>query len=79
VSLRPHLPRLEVCASPRGPHSQRAPTHPQPLPDWAWELDRWQSGPAANVGPRPQAPKPLPAWYPRWQAWHHQTVKVTVS
>src|SRR5204862_6007508 len=41
---------------------------PARVPVWASRLLRWQAAPAARRGPRPETPKPLPAWYAAWGA-----------
>ena len=42
---------------------------PKKIPAWALKLHTWQAAPAAKRGPRPAAPKPLPAWYAVWTRW----------
>ena len=56
-----------------------APAHPGAIPDWAWQLDRWQSAPAATRGSRPHTPATLPAWYAKWQEWHRHPVTAIVG
>ncbi len=47
--------------------SQRPSAVPRALPTWAWLLFSWQL--QGQVGTRPAAPLPPPAWYWQWRAW----------
>jgi hypothetical protein len=42
---------------------------PDPPPAWAHALLAWEEQPPERRGERPDAPSPLPDWYPRWRNW----------
>jgi Rv2525c-like, glycoside hydrolase-like domain len=48
--------------------SRRPKNLPKAIPHWAFELAAWQQG--GKAGPRPNAPRIVPAWYWRWEAWY---------
>ncbi len=48
---------------------------PQAIPNWAFQLGAWQQ--AGQRGKRPTAPKPVPAWYWRWETWRLHPFRVT--
>ncbi len=47
---------------------------PQAIPSWAFQLSAWQQ--AGQRGKRPVAPRPVPAWYWRWESWREHPFRV---
>jgi hypothetical protein len=47
---------------------------PRPIPRWAWTLFAARHGGRTVAGLQP--PKPLPAWYRRWEAWRLQPFRL---
>jgi hypothetical protein len=52
----------------------RPATVPRAIPNWAFQLAAWLQ--AHRAGPRPAAPKRVPSWFWRWQAWRLQPFRV---
>ena len=48
--------------------SKRPAKLPKAIPRWAFDLAAWQQG--GKAGPRPKAPRIVPAWYWRWDSWY---------
>ena len=48
--------------------SKRPAKLPKAIPHWAFVLAAWQQG--GKSGPRPKAPRIVPTWYWRWDAWY---------
>ena len=54
--------------------TRRPASVPHAIPNWAFQLAAWQQ--AHRVGARPVAPKRVPSWYWRWQAWRLQPFRI---
>jgi Domain of unknown function (DUF1906) len=48
--------------------SKRPAKLPKAIPQWAFALAAWQEG--GKAGSRPKAPRIVPNWYWRWEAWY---------
>jgi hypothetical protein len=54
--------------------TRRPASVPHAIPNWAFQLAAWQQ--AHRAGARPAAPKQVPSWFWRWQAWRLQPFRV---